>query len=629
MTDSSITASFDREASLAEVRSRLGEINLRHALSVITKLSSRCLWFENSPELARYANVVNLSLLAKAVVLYASDKGRDLDLSDTETNDLRWLLQAVNSMQWFSSREASTDGCEALVSALMRQGYVRLFLGDHPVASAGRSFWMFYENISSDERNIDTDAAMQSAVGVTVNDLWVLCAAIYAFYFIECAKDDGAPWVFSADHFVESPSAANVTAILTKVLRAIALTPEEVRQAYSSTPKYRHDGLPDEYWCSEFNILRDFPVIALGNDEYCCPFPIFAWTRGTVGFYFDLVNHFAEIEKREHPKNRNPLDNNMSRLLGDVFQEYVGEQLRSVASLAPHVKPEFTYSVGKQEFRTPDWIVDRLPERPLFIECKARRPALLLQTRCDPADRKKEIRSVIARAIKQLCVFMRNLRAGDVPMLSGTAGKKCIYALVLYESFPFHAFSEARQTIDRIAGELAPEWTTLRADVTFVPLSVQELEFAIRIEEERNVLIEDQLTAYAQYRESAPDVVEEGTRTRFAMHFGDYVNQKWASGMGKHNRMQVKTAERFLEYMFQQLSSENRSDYHNRSRNQWIREAAYFRWENGGRQEGTHLSDWYASVQEYEALETEFGMPPYRLTRMRQYDDIPKGLTGL
>ena len=84
-----------------------------------------------------------------------------------------------------------------------------------------------------------------------------------------------------------------------------------------------------------------------------------------------------------------------------------------------------------------------------------------------------------------------------------------------------------------------------------------------------------------------------------------------------------------LASFFQGLFSTSITDYHNRCREHWIREAAYFRWLNGGRREDTHLSDWFASVQEYKALESALEMPPYRHTRLKQYDDIPEGFVGL
>jgi hypothetical protein len=629
MAGTLITASFDREVTLAEVRARLSEINLRHALSVLTKLSSRHLWFPDSPELARYTNLVNLSLLAKATVLYASDTGRGLDLSDTSSNDLRWLLMAVNSMQWFSRTEVDRDRYEAITSFLMRQGYARNFLGDHPVATIGRPFLMFYEHLSRSRNDgIDVDAAMTSAMGVTCHDLWVLAAAIYAFYFIECAKEKG-PWVFSADGFVDAAQSGNVTARLKKVLAQIARTPEELRRIYSADQKYRHDGLPDEYWCSEFNILRDYPIITLGPDQYCCPFPVFAWMRGTIGYYFDLANHCADLERKHNPRNPNPLDNDMSRLLGDVFQEYVGEQLRSLPALAPHLHSEFVYAVGKQELRTPDWIIDRQPTRPVFIECKARRPALPLQTRCNSLDREKEIRAVVARAIGQLCVFLRNLRANHVPALINVSGEKCIYALVLYESFPFHALPRVRQAINDAALALAPEWAQLRADVTFVPLSVQELEFALRIEQEKKILIEDQLAAYARYRESAPFMVDWHGAPRFSQHFGDFVNDKWGSELKSQNRLLVETWKHFGAFLVQHLYGENWGDYKSRCRHHWIKEAAYFRWLNAGRPDGTHLSDWFASVEEFEALEAALEMPPYQYARLKEHYQMKEGFSGL
>ena len=557
MTNIVVTTSFDGEVTPAEVRARLSEINLHHALNVITKLSSQYLRSPDSPELARYANPLSLSLLAKAIVLNASENGRELDLSDKETNDIRWLLLALKSMHWHSRTDAAIDPDEALTSSLMREAYARIFLDEHPFTTVGRSFSMFHEHISlANKRNIDVNAAMQAVAGVSVHDLWVLCAAIYIFYFMECAKENG-PWTFTADDFVDSPKAADVTAALRRVLQTIARTPDEIRQMYLGNGKYRHDDLPDEYWSSEFNILRDVPIVALGNGQYCCPFPLFAWARGSIGYYFDLVNYFGEIEKETNKTNRNPLDNKMSGLLGDVFQEYVGEQLHSLPALASHLRSEFAYTVGKRKLDSPDWIVDRLPDRPVFFECKARRPTLLLQSRCSPADREQEIRRVIARAISQLCEFMENLRAGYVPVLRNIKATKCIYALVLYESFPFHALPKTRQEIDRVAAELAPCWASLRADVSFVPLSVRELEFAIRIEQERNVPIEDQFTAYALYRNSAPFEENEKGYPRFAQHFGDYANERWACGIGRHNQMQVSTATRFLEFLRQELFAES------------------------------------------------------------------------
>jgi hypothetical protein len=458
-------------------------------------------------------------------------------------------------MRWHGRIDAATDREEAWTSSQMREAYARLFLNDDPLSSVGRAFSMFYERLSpTNHRGIDVDSIMQSVAGISVHDLWVLCAAIYCFCYEECARDIGA-WTFSPGNFVSSPKSAAVTASLRRVLQRIARTPSEIREIYLSSKKFHDDRLPAEYWSSEFNVLRDFPIIALGNDEYCCPFPFFAWARGSVGHYFDLANHFAEIEERTNRKNPNPFDNDMSRLLGEVFQEYVGEELRSLPALAPHLRPEFTYTVGKDKYQTLDWIITRFPGRPIFLECKARRPTLALQTRCSSADREKEIRSVVARSIKQLCVFIENLRDGHVPGLdSKTTG--CIFALVLYESFPFHALPNVRETVDRIACELAPNWASLRADVSFVPMSVQELEFAIQIEEMRRIPIEEQLTVYADYRDSAPFVVNHSGRPRFAQHFGDYANEHFANGLGMHNKRQLERAERFLEFMRRELFPE-------------------------------------------------------------------------
>ena len=265
MTNTVVTTSFNRVVQLQEIKDRLAEIDTRSALGVVTKVASRQLWLPESPDVAAYVNLVNLSHLAKGVVLYCAENGRQMSLSSDEQGDLRWLLTAINSMQWYSREEIEADTDEAIISFLMRQTYVRNFVGDHPVAALGRAFAMFHELLARvNAGRVDIDAAMNAVAGVDCKDLWVFCSAVHFFYFLECARADG-PWIFSPDFFQDSPKRAQLSATLRRVLTRIAKTPDEIRNLYNGN-KYHDPALPDEYWLSEFNVLRDFPVVRIGDD---------------------------------------------------------------------------------------------------------------------------------------------------------------------------------------------------------------------------------------------------------------------------------------------------------------------------------------------------------------------------
>lgn len=165
--------------------------------------------------------------------------------------------------------------------------------------------------------------------------------------------------------------------------------------------------------------------------------------------------------------------------------------------------------------------------------------------------------------------------------------------------------------------------------MTFVPLSVQELEFAVRIEQEKGVLIEDQFASYALYRDAAPFMVDYHGMPRFSQHFGDYINDRWAAGLDSQNQVLIEAWNQFGAFLVEQLNGESRDEYRSRCRDRWIGEAAYFRWLNGGQRDDTHLADWFASVQEFDALEAELEMPPYQYSRLKEHYDIKERFSGL
>lgn len=498
MTRLQESESLDRKILVDEIRDRLADLNQLEGLQIVTKLASRQFWFPDSLEVLSKVNPGSLSLIAKAIVLFATPSGRSFDLSNSESNDLIWLLKAVNSLGWYSDRELNENRNETFVSFFMRTAYVSHSVSEPPHLTVGRAYAMFHERIEeATSHEADLNAAMFQMIGVTPADLWLFCSAIYIFYTFECAKKNG-PWTICPDGFVVHASGrTELAGKLKNVLNKIAKSPQEIKSTYENIAKYRNEDLPKQYWVSEFNVLRDFPLIKINEEEYCCPFPMFAWARGAVGYYFDLLAYFAKIEEKENPDNPNPYDNVMGRILGDVFQDYVGLQIGGLVGAKSFLEPEFEYKVGKQKLDSPDWLLRRSPDLPLLVECKARRPTLKMQGRCSKSDWESEAKKVLSRAIGQLCVFLKNSVEGKTGSFSYRSGKKLVYAIVLYDPFPHHAFEDVREVIDHHASRASSDWGDFKSDVYFVPLSILELEQACLVEEVCGVHIEDQLKRYA------------------------------------------------------------------------------------------------------------------------------------
>lgn len=610
---------FDEPVRLQELQDRLSELSLSEGLQIVTKLASRQLWFPDDLELAKKVNLVSLSLLAKAVVLYSAPDGRSFDTSLSDSNDLKWLLKAINSMSWYPRDEYNADNDSTIISFLMRQAYARHSVAEHPAPAMVRAFSMFHEHLPPDTAN-ELDDALRDGTGLSRTELWTLCSAIYTFYFIETVRD-GGPWVITPDFFASSSKSDELQNTLRRALSTIAKTPQELRTVYNSKAKY-HDGtLPEEYWLSEFNILRDFPVVAIGEDKYCCPFPIFAWVRGAIGYYFDLVTQFAEKEKLANPKNPNPFDNRMGQIVGGQFQEYVGRQLRELSSARDCLRPEFKYQIGKDELDSPDWLLERVPDMPVLFECKARRPTLGMQARCTQADREGEANRVISRALAQLCTFLRHAEDGKTGAFQFGPDKRCVYALVLYDPFPFHALPAIRGIIDAQAEKKAAEWANLKKRVDFVPLSVQELELACLVEQHTGELLEHQLQKYARYRSNA----KTRTGNTLAQHFYEFALNEWNLGSEIMPRLSHHLWDRWCELAFNMIFGESLAEYEGVQKRRWIAESAYFRWINADKVHGHDVEHWIDAEREFETLSQQLGMAPYQEFRLRPHRAIQRG----
>jgi len=155
----------------------------------------------------------------------------------------------------------------------------------------------------------DPSGELQKLLGVSVQELWLVGFMIYTYHFSVTALD-GRKCVFDPGVFVlEGSRKQEMEALIRRVLDTICLTPEQYRERYAADgSKYREPSGREGYWISEFSILRDFPVVSLGDGRYCAPYPTYALTRVLDGFYYDLLNEFARRKIASGAKD-NPYDN--------------------------------------------------------------------------------------------------------------------------------------------------------------------------------------------------------------------------------------------------------------------------------------------------------------------------------
>src|SRR5262249_15404060 len=271
-----------------------------------------------------------------------------------------WLLKAVNSLPWYSRLAAEFDTNDSVLRMIIRQGFQRFYTDDPLDARIARTRMMFSGLIREGENKVnDPSGELRNLLGVSAEELWVIGFMIWTYHVIETAAD-GRKWVFDPNRFVmEGNRRQEMQALLGRVLQTISRTPDQLRQLYDAPQsKYRDQTDREGYWVSEFNILRDFPVVNLGNGQYVSPFPTFALTRAIDGFYYDLLEEYAN-RKRASGAGGNPYDNDLSNTLGGLFERYVGRQLRQLTAPDPQLRGEFKYGPRRARKDSTDWILCR------------------------------------------------------------------------------------------------------------------------------------------------------------------------------------------------------------------------------------------------------------------------------
>jgi len=587
-----LTLSFDRAVPPDELRSVVEQINLREGLEFVTKWSARA-YREPNDELISAVNPLNLSLLAKAFALWGNPEGRPIRRTDeADTDERLWLIKASNSLPWHSRRSVVDDYRNTMISYFIRQAHMIVATDDPLDANVARTYAMFHDIIGRGGFPVlNPSAELEALSGVTAEDLWVLTMAIFSFY-VSYGHVDPRVWIFRPDFVQDSPRAGEINAVLRRVLERVARTPEELRVLYNATPsKYRDTTGVEGYWISEFNILRDFPIIRLSEDEYCAPFPPFAFVRGSAGFYFDILDEYARRERENNPRNPNPYDNAMNRTLGGVFQAYVGDHLKLLPGADESLLAEFRYGKKGNSGDTPDWILAR-PERiPVFFECKARRPTLGLQCYAREQDIDEEITRVVARALAQFTEFISRADAGIEKIAKYGKLPRYIYTLVLYEPFAFHALREIRERIEEEAIRLDPRWNTIRGRVLFVPMWIRELETAVGLELERGISIEEQLERYATYRMTA-EVDQSGPLPVFPRHLEEFLQEQWNNSRRIVNPLCQAYWDAFCSVAYERIFDENLDAYEAKAKHRATEKIAYRLWVERGRPLWDADTDW-------------------------------------
>lgn len=588
--------SLSRTVSVAELRDMVSQIDVKTGLQYVTVVSSLLLRGKLE-ESGDSVNSFNVPLLAKAFLLWGKlDGGRRMTDEDGPP-----LLAAVNSLPWYSRLAAEMGTDDAVLSMIVRQGFQRYYTDDPLDARIARTWMMFNELVKEGDVEVpDPSGELRNLIGVSAEDLWAVGMMIWT-YHVSVTALDPRRCVFDPAAFVlEGERKEEMAELLGRVIRTIALTPEQFRERYAAEDsKYRDQTGREGYWISEFNILRDFPVVNLGNGRYAAPFPTYALTRAIDGFYFDLLSEFAR-RKIEAGAKDNPNDNVMSQALGTLFERYIGKQLRLLPAPGPQFRGEFTYRHKKQDKLSTDWILNRPGRLPVLFECKAREAVLELQRYGSLDQLRTEVRKAIGKACKQMAKFIQAIDE-KTPGLEQYQGlSEFICAVVLQAPLPFHMVRDIRSVIEEVAMEMEPGWAVLRGRIHFVPMSARELETAVAAELQYGVPIEDQLASYARYREQVDRVERwQAGLPVFPLHLEEFLQERYGGGRRITNPLCTQVWEAFGAFCQQRIFGEA-IEVAEQELFELTQKRAYALWEKRGKPLWDDQRDWFAAEDEIQ-----------------------------
>jgi hypothetical protein len=581
---------FGRVVSVEELQERVSRFNMRAGLAFVTYHSALVLRNEPVKPLS-LANTFNLPLLAKAFLLWGQlEAGAFISDDDGDT-----LLRAVNSLPWHSRLAAEFDTDDAVLRMIIRQGFQRYYTDDPADAHIARVWTMFHDIVQEGGLAVpDPSAELRKLLGVSAEDLWVVGMMVWTIHISVTALDRKA-WVFKPSNFVqEGPRQKEMNALTQQVMATTSLTTTQFRERYAAEgSKFRSEADREGHWVSEFNILREHPVVDLGDGTCVAPFPAFALTRAVDGFYYDLLNEFARRKIASGAKD-NAYDNEMNNTLGTLFERYVGLQLKLLPAPGDQLRGEFLYGKKKEQKLSTDWIMCRPGRRTVLLECKAREAVLDVQRYADLGQLRAEVEKAIGKACRQLARFIHAIDAKTQGLEQYFGQTEFICAVVLQAPLPFHMVRDIRAIIEEVAARMEPVWAAVRGRIHFVPMSARELETAVATEVVLGVPIEEQLTSYAGYRERVGrvDSWDEKGMPVFPRHLEEFLQQEYGGGRRITNPLCNAAWNEFAAFCQRRIFDEG-IEVTEAELFELTQRRAYELWENRGRPLWDDQRDWY------------------------------------
>jgi hypothetical protein len=213
-----------------------------------------------------------------------------------------------------------------------------------------------------------------------------------------------------------------------KVIQYVSKPLGEYRELYETVEKYREEG----YYITEYNILQDYPIVELPNTRYVAPIVSYVGRKISNKVFYDLLNIYEEELKEKYPE-RDPSDNEFSVLFGDLFEQYVGDLLKSVFG-GNEILSYYLY--GKSQSEGPDHIIIS-SDNVCFVEAKIVRPRIRTIV-TGSLDRYEAELERLAKGVFQVLNFVNNYRSGKVGPID--LGELENYSILLVTFEPYYYY---------------------------------------------------------------------------------------------------------------------------------------------------------------------------------------------
>lgn len=276
-------------------------------------------------------------------------------------------------------------------------------------------------------------------------------AAVFLIY-VDTQTNKGVfdPRWLDGPRFTELDGLIELDAVRRTFNDFLVTTPD----AFKAENRRWQDPLPSPQKKYAFNPLQDKPFIELTGGV-----PVAPWSQAILmkalppSIYFMGLRAYGEAFAHD---------------LGQVFQHYVGRQLRLVKGTST-VMPEGAYGPRTQRRDSCDWFLD-LPGLLVLIECKARQPIESLRTGSN--DWMRSVEDSIHKGITQLNRSNRDINAIASEIAGIDPNKPRIGLIVTLE--PFYVNNSP--------------WLQEKLPVAEFPvgvISIGELETLVAVEAER------------------------------------------------------------------------------------------------------------------------------------------------